>query len=184
MMKMATSKVWIRRMRVEDIPHVHEIDVASFTLPWPESSYRFEIEANPSAHLWVAEKENDQGQFEIVGMIVVWLIIDEAHIATFAVHPAHRRLGIGQRLLAQALLEMHRMGAQRYTLEVRRSNLAAQSLYRKFGFEVISVRPGYYRDNHEDALIMNLDHVDVPQVERLLHEEDETGSLSMRGGQP
>lgn len=110
MKAMAASEVWIRRMRVEDIPRVHEIDVASFALPWPESSYRFEIEANPSAHLWVAEKKNDQGQFEIVGMIVVWLIIDEAHIATFAVHPAYRRFGIGQRLLAQALLEMHRMG--------------------------------------------------------------------------
>lgn len=182
MKAMAASEVWIRRMRVEDIPRVHEIDMASFALPWPESSYRFEIEANPSAHLWVAEKKNEQGQFEIVGMIVVWLIIDEAHIATFAVHPAYRRFGIGQRLLAQALLEMHRMGAQRYTLEVRRSNLAAQSLYRKFGFDVISVRPGYYRDNHEDALIMNLDHVDVALIERFLHEEDEAGSPSMQGG--
>ncbi|MCX8025534.1 MAG: ribosomal protein S18-alanine N-acetyltransferase [Thermanaerothrix sp.] len=182
MTAMAASKVWIRRMRVEDIPRVYEIDVASFALPWPESSYRFEIEANPSAHLWVAEKEDDQGQREIVGMIVVWLIIDEAHIATIAVHPAHRGFGIGQRLLAQALLEMHRMGAQRFTLEVRRSNHVAQSLYRKFGFEVISVRPGYYRDNHEDALIMNLDHADVARIERLLREENEAGSPSMRGG--
>lgn len=184
-MKAATlPRVWIRRMRVEDIPRVHEIDVASFTLPWPESSYRFEIEANPSAHLWVAEWQNDCGQYEIVGMIVIWLIIDEAHIATFAVHPQFRGYGIGQRLLAQALLEMHRMGAQRYTLEVRRSNLPAQSLYRKLGFEVISVRPGYYRDNHEDALIMNLEHLNVGLVERLAREENLPGRSTLTGGQP
>ena len=176
------SVLWVRRMRVDDIPRVHEIDTASFALPWPESSYRFEIEANPAAHLWVAELEIEQGVFDVVGMIVIWLIIDEAHIATFAVDPRFRGRGIGQRLLAQALLEMHRMGAQRYTLEVRRSNQVAQSLYRKFGFEVVSVRPGYYRDNQEDALIMTLEHLDLERVYHTLNNNALESGTNTTGG--
>jgi ribosomal-protein-alanine N-acetyltransferase len=81
----------------------------------------------------------------------------QAHIATIAVHPDYRRQGIGKILLRFALDWAARNGAQRAMLEVRASNQSAQALYLQFGFEVVSRRPRYYKDNHEDALLMNLD---------------------------
>ena len=89
-------------------------------------------------------------------MLVLWLILDEAHIGTIAAHPDYRRLGIGARLLAQALLQASREGAAVSLLEVRRGNLAAQELYRRFGYQVDGVRKHYYRDNGEDAILMSL----------------------------
>jgi len=76
----------IRRMTVEDVPAAHEIDVSSFTLPWPERSLRFEVTDNPAARCWAAELDG-----RLVGMLVLWMIVDEAHIATVATHPGYRR---------------------------------------------------------------------------------------------
>jgi len=90
-------------------------------------------------------------------MLVVWLIVDEAHVATVATHPEYRRQGIGKRLLAHALRLIMRDGARSSFLEVRESNLAAQEMYRKFGYEVTGRRQRYYRDNDEDAILMSLE---------------------------
>ena len=89
-------------------------------------------------------------------MIVLWMILDEGHIATIAVHPDYRGRGIGQHLLVTAIIAAIQKGAQSATLEVRANNLIAQQLYRRFGFVVVGNRPHYYRDNNEDALIMTL----------------------------
>ena len=107
------------------------------------------------------------GKTEIVGMIVVWLIIDEAHIATLAVHPDHRGQGIGRRLLFTALNDCVGWGAHSATLEVRQGNLAAQTLYKDFGFEIVGRRPHYYIDNNEDALIMTLEDMDEEYLDWL-----------------
>lgn len=141
----------IRKMMVEDIPTVVDLDHISFSLPWPERSFRFELTDNPASRCWVADLDG-----KVVGMIVVWLIVDEAHVATIATHPDQRRQGIAKRLLAHALLEIMREGARSSFLEVRESNLAAQEMYRKFGYEVTGRRRRYYRDNDEDAILMNL----------------------------
>ncbi len=159
-----TDKVIIRNMELADVPRVREIDVASFSLPWPERSFRFEIQENPASRLWVAEYRPPQGQAVVIGMIVMWLILDEAHIGTFAVHPDYRRLGIGQRLLAETLLQAYEMGVRKCYLEVRRSNTAAQGLYEKFGFQITAIRPRYYRDNGEDAIMMTLDPLDIQRL--------------------
>jgi ribosomal-protein-alanine N-acetyltransferase len=103
-------------------------------------------------------------------MIVVWLIVDEAHVATIATDPEYRRQGIGKRLLAHALRQMIRDGARSSFLEVRESNLAAQEMYRKFGFGVTGRRRRYYRDNDEDAILMSLERLDV---ERLTLDKEE-----------
>jgi [ribosomal protein S18]-alanine N-acetyltransferase len=95
----------------------------------------------------------------VSAMIVSWLIIDELHIATFAAHRDFRRQGIGSRLLVAALADGRRLGAKRAILEVRETNLEAQAMYRKFGFEVTGRRPGYYRDNGETALLMTLEQL-------------------------
>jgi [ribosomal protein S18]-alanine N-acetyltransferase len=143
--------VMIRKMTLDDIEQVVAIDRVSFSLPWPERSFRFELTDNPASRCWVAEVDG-----KIAGMIVVWLIVDEVHVATIATHPEFRRQGIAKTLLFYALQHMSTEGAQSSFLEVRASNLAAQDLYRKFGFEESGVRRRYYRDNGEDAILMTL----------------------------
>ena len=146
----------IRRMTLDDIAQVIAIDQVSFSLPWPERSFRFEITDNPASRAWVAELDG-----KIVGMIVAWLLVDEAHIATIATHPEFRRHGIASRLLIHALEYMRSEGARTSVLEVRESNAAAQEMYRKFGFEESGRRPRYYKDNGEDAILMTLENISV-----------------------
>ncbi len=145
--------ITIRKMELEDLPEVIQIDRMSFSLPWPEQTYRFEVSANRMARCLVAETEEKK----IVAMIVSWLVVDELHIATIATHADHRREGVGSRLLTAALVDARERGMRRAFLEVRKSNEAAQAMYRKFGFQVTGIRPKYYRDNNEDAVLMTLD---------------------------
>jgi len=142
----------IRLMTLEDVPAVHEIDTLSFSLPWPERSFRFELTENPVTRAWVAEVDG-----RIAAMLVLWFIVDEAHIATIAVHPDYRRQGIGEQVLLHALLAVYDEGARRAFLEVRAGNAAAQAMYVKYGFIVDGRRPKYYRDNDEDAILMSLE---------------------------
>jgi ribosomal-protein-alanine N-acetyltransferase len=147
----------VRKMEPGDIPAVVEIDRTSFSLPWPESSYRYEIHDNTASRCLVAVDE-DNG---IVAMIVSWMIIDELHIATFATHSGYRRKGIGKLLLRAALNEASEGGARRAFLEVRESNEAAQAMYGAFGFKIAGRRPKYYRDNDEDAILMTLEPLEA-----------------------
>ena len=149
----------IRKMTLEDVPSVIDLDQKSFSLPWPERSFRFELTANSASRCWVAERDG-----KVVGMIVVWLIIDEAHVATIATHPDFRRQGIGTKLLSHALRNMIDEGALSSFLEVREHNLGAQEMYRKFGYEVSGRRPRYYKDNNEDAILMNLASLDAERL--------------------
>jgi ribosomal-protein-alanine N-acetyltransferase len=142
-------------MTLEDIPAVHEIDVLSFSLPWPERSFLFELTKNQVSRGWVADADG-----RIAAMLLIWFVVDEAHIATIAVHPDFRRQGIGEQILLHALRAAHNEGAQRAFLEVRAGNIAAQAMYRKYGFELAGVRLGYYKDNNEDAFLMNLEKFD------------------------
>lgn len=168
-------EVRIRRMRLEDLEQVHAIDVLSFRLPWSERSFRYELTGNQASRLWVAEITDPSGQTVVVGQVAIWLIIDEAHIGTIAIHPDYRRQGIGRKLLAEALLSIEKEGAKQAFLEVRRSNESAQAMYQKFGFEVVGVRPRYYKDNNEDALLLTLPELRPEELERLV--KDETDSM-------
>jgi [ribosomal protein S18]-alanine N-acetyltransferase len=157
-------KLIIRKMTLEDVPNVIELDQKSFSLPWPERSFRFELTVNPASRCWVAELEG-----KIVGMIVVWLILEEAHVATIATHPDFRRKGIGTKLLSYTLRHLIDEGARSSFLEVRESNFSAQEMYRKFGYEASGRRPRYYKDNNEDAILMNLASL---QAERLIFDDE------------
>jgi ribosomal-protein-alanine N-acetyltransferase len=146
-------------MQLDDLEQIQEIDRLSFSLPWPASAYHYELERNPNSLLWVAVASLTDGRQAVIGLLVVWLILDEAHIASIAVHPDYRGQGVGQRLMFQALQESIRKGCSMATLEVRASNLVAQGLYRRFRFEIVGSRPRYYRDNNEDALIMSVSNL-------------------------
>jgi ribosomal-protein-alanine N-acetyltransferase len=142
----------IRKMTAEDIPAVVALDQISFSMPWPERSFRFEVTANPASRCWVAEANG-----RIVGMIVAWLFVDEVHIATLATHPDFRRQGIARQLLLHVLQLAVKEGAVSSFLEVRAGNLAAQDMYHKFGYKQSGRRPRYYKDNSEDAILMTLE---------------------------
>lgn len=152
-------------MKSQDLDQVMNIERMSFSLPWPLSAYNYELNENPHSLLWVAETDIIDGwkneyDKQIVGMIVLWQIMDEAHIASLAVHPDCRGRGIARDLLYVALKEAMRKGLSSATLEVRANNFAAQHLYHHFGFEIVGCRPRYYRDNNEDGLIMTAKHLD------------------------
>jgi ribosomal-protein-alanine N-acetyltransferase len=153
--------VQIRRMTLQDVPPVIQLDQISFSLPWPERSFRFELTDNPASRCWVAEEDG-----QLIGMIVAWLLVDEIHIATIATHPDYRRRGIASKLLAHTLLHAMDEGARSSFLEVRESNLAAQEMYRKFGYEVAGRRRRYYRDNDEDAILMYLKSLNRDRLPR------------------
>jgi ribosomal-protein-alanine N-acetyltransferase len=143
----------IRRMKLNDLDTVLDIDRLSFPLPWSERTYRYELLENRSSHMYVVEVVEDQIP-KIVGYVGFWFIVDEAHISTLAVHPDYRGQGIGELLLRTALNGANDLDARIVTLEVRTSNAAAIRLYEKFDFKVVGSRPRYYRDNNEDALLM------------------------------
>lgn len=150
-------------MSVADLGAVQSIERASFTAPWPPHAYRSEIETNRLAHYLVGRIGD-----EIVAYAGMWVMVDEAHITTFAVHPAWRRQRIGERLLLALLdLALDRR-AREATLEVRLSNLAARRLYEKYGFRPVGIRPRYYSDDGEDALIMTTEPLGDPAMRQRL----------------
>lgn len=159
-----TLPIQIRSMRREDLPAVIALDQHSFSLPWPESSYKYELEVNELSRCWVAETSTPDRPATLVAMIVIWLIVDEAHVATIAVHPEYRRQKIAQRLLAHALIDAYHTGAVRSFLEVRRGNEPAIRMYERFGYREVGVRKKYYQDNGEDAVLMDLDPLDLKRL--------------------
>ncbi len=150
-------RLLIEPMRIDDLPAVHAIERASFDAPWPPEAYRNDLETNRLAQYLVARVGD-----EIAAYGGMWLMVDEGHIITFAVHPEWRRQHIGERLLLAFLDLAADRGAHEATLEVRLSNLPARRLYEKFGFRPVGLRPRYYSDNGEDALIMTTDPLADP----------------------
>jgi ribosomal-protein-alanine N-acetyltransferase len=146
-------------MEIADVPAVQAIERASFSAPWPPDAYLTELRTNRMAHYLVVRIGP-----EVVGYAGLWMMVDEAHVTTFAVHPDHRRQGLGERLLLALIDIALERGASEATLEVRLSNLAARRLYEKFGFRPVGIRPRYYTDDNEDALIMTTERLDGPAM--------------------
>lgn len=142
----------IRRMTVEDVPEVVEIDRSSFTLPWTERSFKYEVTENGASRCWITEVDG-----QVAAMLVLWIIVDEAHIATIATHPKFRRRGFAKKMLIKSLVSAHEEGARKALLEVRARHVIAQKIYCDIGFVEVGRRPMYYRDNGEDAVLMTMD---------------------------
>ena len=163
-----TARVVVGPMRFEDVAAVHEIERISFRTPWPSYAFEQELRGNRLAHYLVARAGD-----RVVGFAGVWLMVDEAHVTTFGVHPDWRRQGIGRQLLLNLVELARTIGARRMTLEVRASNDVAQALYRTYGFEEVGRRPRYYTDDGEDALVMSTPDLDDPRMEAIVAAERE-----------
>lgn len=155
----------VEPMTVDDVPDVHRIERASFPVPWPDYAFRQELQANRLAHYMVVRVLE-----ETVAYGGLWMMVDEAHVTTFAVLPQWRRHGVGGRLMLEMARLARDLGARVMTLEVRLSNAPARSLYQQFGFRPVGVRPRYYSDNGEDALIMTTEPLSHPQMVQILSE--------------
>jgi len=171
-------------MTLQDIPPIMEIEEVSFSAPWSARAYDYELRYNEMAHYWVARwpgrdlsgrdvqlnvppgqrswwqrlcaprQPQPARDAPVVGYAGFWVMVDEAHISTLATHPQWRRQGVAELLLVAMSERAAEIGLCAITLEVRVSNLSAQALYQKYGFQVVGRRPQYYSDNREDALIM------------------------------
>ena len=146
-MKESTDSV-IRQMIQQDISDVIAIEQLVFTIPWTAHAFRMELK-NQLAMYRVAVLEE-----KVVAYGGMWLILDEAHVTNVAVHPDHQGCGLGQRIMEALMQAAREKSLKRMTLEVRRKNQPAIALYRKLGFLMAGIRPGYYQDTGEDALIM------------------------------
>lgn len=139
-----------RKMTVEDAPIVHEIELATFPVPWTLDAFYYEMIENQFAYYVLAVDERDT----VIGFCGMWLVIDAAQITNVAVVESARGLGIGEGLMREAMRIAREQHMDVMSLEVRVSNHVAMNLYRKLGFQDGGIRKGYYTDNKEDALVM------------------------------
>ena len=138
-----------------DLKGVLAIERFSFPIPWNEEMFKSEL-CLDFAHNFTG-KLNSNGNGDIlVGYICSWLFHGEAHILNIAVHPDYRRMGLGTHLMRFFCDFCLTMKVKTITLDVRSSNHPAIKMYRKMGFRKLGLRPHYYADNGEDALIMGL----------------------------
>jgi len=142
-------------MTLADVDDVVEIERQSFPIPWSRAAFIDELTRNERALYVVIRDESGT----MVGYGGMWLVCDEAHVTNIAVRSDRRRHGVGTAIMVGLMGFAQSKGADRMTLEVRVSNLPAQELYRGLGFVPAGVRPRYYIDNREDALIMWLDGI-------------------------
>ena len=141
----------LRRMRREDLAEVMAVEARAFRNPWSAELLEREL-----GHEWstilLAEEEG-----RLLGFVIFWVVHDEIHILNVAVDPPQRRRGVARALLTEVLDRGKARGLALATLEVRRSNEAAQGLYEGLGFRRVGLRKGYYVDEGEDAIVMVLD---------------------------
>jgi ribosomal-protein-alanine N-acetyltransferase len=190
---------FVDRMRESDLARVQEIERQSFSTPWSAATYLRELRAQDQCRYIVARGSNSlPRQFQeepphrrnwlaavlpglfapssapspymVVGYGGIWLTVDEGHITTIATAPEVRGRGVGELVLNGLIDSARDLGASLLTLEVRVSNMVAQNLYLKYGFEAKGTRRRYYTDNNEDALIMWAGPITSPGYQQRLHD--------------
>jgi ribosomal-protein-alanine N-acetyltransferase len=137
-----------------DLPRIMEIEAAGFLHPWSESLLRAELGQAWSRLLAAAAPGAGS---HILGYIIFWLVHDEVHVLNVGTAPEARRRGVARALMDEAVAVGRRQGGRLSTLEVRRSNTPAIALYRSLGYREVGVRPRYYAEENEDAIIMTLE---------------------------
>jgi ribosomal-protein-alanine N-acetyltransferase len=142
-----------RAVEEADLSRIMEIEAAGFLHPWSEALLRAEL-GHAWSNLVAAVEPGGEG---LLGYIIFWLVHDEVHVLNVATDPAARRRGVGRALMEQAVAVGRLRGARLSTLEVRRSNAPAIALYRSLGYRQVGIRPRYYAEENEDAMVMTLE---------------------------
>ena len=152
------AKIRVRIAKSSDLDDIYELDVQTFAMPWSKEALSYDILENDNAFVIVAEYEG-----EFAGYADIWTVLDEADLNSIAVRVDFRRKGIGDAIMLAMTEMLSANGVATINLEVRVSNMPAIKLYKKYGFKECGVRPGYYLDNGEDALIMKRETGDYAQ---------------------
>ena len=147
------SEITIGLMTIDDVEAVAAIEAATFRTPWSKNAFYREVTDNACARYVVLREDG-----VAVAYAGVWFVLDEGHITNIAVREDRRGMGYGERVTRAMIQLAADSGMNWMTLEVRRSNAAAQNLYHKLGFIDVGYRKRYY-ENTEDALIMALEHL-------------------------
>ncbi len=144
----AGGGLFLRSMTVADIDEVMAIETVAFASPWSRQFFLEELRATHAGSVLC------QRDGKPIGYVIYWELPGELDIHNVAVHPKHRRQGVARTMLGDIIERATKRGLRRMTLEVRKSNDPAQTLYRSLGFEICGLRKGYYSDNGEDAWVM------------------------------
>lgn len=139
----------IRPMELADLERVLEMERKIFPTPWHKEHFEYELEENPFSKMFVLELDGT-----IIAYYGIWITFEECQITTIAVDEKYRGNGYGDKMMRDLIHIAKEENCERISLEVRISNEKAMNLYKKYGFEVINTRYGYYEDNHEDAYVM------------------------------
>jgi ribosomal-protein-alanine N-acetyltransferase len=190
-MNLSNLPYMVMPMQLEDVPTISEIEQTVFTLPGSANTFMHEVRDNPSSEYLILRYKPVQqepkersilprsvqrlfkappNEPSILGYGGFWMILEEAHICTLALRPEWRGRGLGELLLVFLIVRAQERGAEVITLEARVTNYRAQNLYRKYGFQVVGRRKGYYSDNNEDALIMTTDPIIAPEYQQRFRE--------------
>jgi len=147
-------------MLLEDLDRVMEIEKDGFAHPWSADLIRREMMHDWATILLATERRRGregQPREAVTGFVVYWLVHDEIHVLNIATAVEERRRGVARALMQEAAARGRKAGAVLATLEVRRSNAAAIALYRSLGYRHVGIRPNYYADEGEDAIVMVAD---------------------------
>jgi ribosomal-protein-alanine N-acetyltransferase len=146
----------IRQMTVADMPAVMALEKQAFRNPWSPELLQRELQHEWSTILLVEEELKEGGPL-LLGLAIFWIVHDEVHVLNVATAPEHRRRGVARAVMDEVLARGKARRCTLATLEVRRSNEAALQLYKSLGFRPVGIRPNYYVDEGEDAIVMVLD---------------------------
>ena len=153
---MRNRQLEIVPMTARDIDEVMEIERGSFRAPWSRQVFAEELDRD-WAYVDIIRHRQADGRSRVVAFCNYWLVRDEVHVLNVATHPAHRRRGHAARLMEQIVGFARRHQCRYVTLEVRRSNHGAIELYVRYGFKPVGIRPNYYVEDSEDAIVMLLE---------------------------
>jgi len=183
-----SSELEFRRMRDSDVPGIMEIEAVSFGRHhWSPESFHNEMNNQIGRYYVLLHHQKDENADnttpKLIGYAGFWMIIDEAHITTIAVHPNYRGNSLGELLLIRMTERCFGSSIHWMTLEVRVGNYTAQNLYYKYGYQSMGIRKKYYQDNLEDALIMTTPDISSEDY-RNLYRPLKNGISDKLGGFP
>jgi [ribosomal protein S18]-alanine N-acetyltransferase len=171
----------IRRMSLKDLEAVVAIESVSFGRHhWNKEAFSSEIKNSMGRYYSLLALPEER----LIGYCGYWIILDEAHITTIAIHPEYRGQNLGELLLYKILDKMSSQSVKWATLEVRASNISAQQLYYKYTFNTAGIRPKYYQDTFEDALIMTTPNINDEAFRRTTRQHRERLALQLGGQLP